>query len=133
MTDQGEILVLIADENKATLSASTGGVTQLLRSIERVLKDTSHIGEEAIDSRRRFACELMMALCRSVGERICDGVVIFAEAPMMDELREVQTSSISRLMVAHIVGKPSQASQFPSRFPGVSAANAELDYRGAVS
>lgn len=130
MTSSTEILVLIANDRHATLCANTDGATRLLRSIECVLPVGSlcQDGEGMLRVRHNFACELMMALCRSTGDHMYDGVVIFAEGPMMDELRRVQTKAISQLMLAEVVGIPSGAGPFP----GCNAANAQLAYLGAV-
>ncbi|MDB5735876.1 MAG: hypothetical protein JWP16_1190 [Alphaproteobacteria bacterium] len=130
MTDRCEILVLVADDNNATISSNTNGESRLLRTFDRIQPRHREIGgsEAAHANRHVFACELIMALGRSAGECSCDGVVIYADASMMDELRQVQTSVIARLIVAQIVGKPARHSQFPGR----SVANAELAYRGAV-
>lgn len=129
MKSANEILVLVADDRNATLCANTDGATRLLRSIECVLPagGTAQDDEGGLRVRHNFACELMMALCRSTSEHVYDGVVIFAEAPMMDELRRVQTKAIAQLVIAQVVGKPSEA----SRFHGGSAANAQMGYRGA--
>jgi hypothetical protein len=130
MTSSSEILVLIANEKNATLCANTDGVTRLLRSIDRVLpaNDARGDGENARSTQHMFACELMMALCRGMREHTYEGVVIFAEAPMMGELRRVQTSAVSRALIAEVVGKPSEISHFPGR----SSANAQQAYRGAA-
>lgn len=134
MNTASEVLVLVANERNATLCVNSGGVSHLLRSVDRAAP-TKNIREDATpehassSARHTYACELMMALGRSAKERDYDGVIIFAEAPMMEELRQVQTSAISRLLIAQIVGVPTG----PCRFPGRSAANAELAYRGALN
>ncbi len=125
-------LILVANEQSATLCANNDGVTRLLRSIDRVLpiNDTQKNANHANYSpsgRHIYACELMMALGRGATEHDYDGVVIFAEAPMMEELRSVQTRKISRLLIAEIVGVPSEEQcQFRS------AANTEIAYREAL-
>jgi hypothetical protein len=130
MTRSSEILVLIANDRNATLCANADGVTRFLRAIDCILPMGSLFqhGEDMLRVRHNFACTLMMALCRSTVEHVYDGVVIFAEAPMMEELRRVQTKTISQLMIAQVVGKPSEAGSFPGR----SAANEQMVYRGAA-
>jgi hypothetical protein len=130
MISSCEILVLIVDDQKATLCANSDGVTRLLRTIDRFLpaNDAHRDAGNAFDAGTFFACRLTMALCRYMSERTYDGVVIFAQAPMMEELRKVQTSAISRVLIAEIIGMPSEF----GHFPGCSATNAELIYRGAL-
>ncbi len=128
MANSSQLLVLVADENSATLYANNNGVTRQLRQIERI--SPMDISQQELDAtpRHLFACELMMALGRCVRELDCNGVVIFSAPSMTEELRQVQTGTVTRMLLAHIVGKPTPA----SRFPGVSAANARLAYCGAV-
>ncbi len=112
MTGSCEVLVLVAGEKSATLCANSDGHTRLLRPMNRALPGNGSDEQLAGDARQAFACELMMALCRDTGAHAYDGVIIFAEAPMMEELRRIQTRAISRLMLAQIVGKPAQDSRF---------------------
>lgn len=131
MTSFSEILVLIANDSNATLCANADGVTRFLRAIDCVLPVGSlrpENGEDLDRVRHNFACTLMMALCRSAGERAYDGVVIFAEGPMMEELRRVQTKTIAKLMIAQVVGKQPDASTFSDW----KAANTQTAVRGAV-
>jgi hypothetical protein len=130
MTRSLEILVLIANDRNATLCANMDGVTRFLRSIDCVLPARNPLTEteDLLRVRHNFACTLMMALCRSTGEHAYDGVVIFAEGSMMEELRRVQTKTISQLIIAQVVGKPLDVSPFPGR----SATNEQMTSRGAI-
>jgi hypothetical protein len=128
MEKSSEVLVLVAGENNATILANHDGVTRHLRSVNRMVPRNDNREDGESRARHIFACELMMMLGADASRKNYDGVIIFAEASMMEELRLVQTSAISRLLIAQIVGKPSEH----CRFPGRSAANAELAYRGAV-
>ncbi len=128
MDKSSEVLVLVASEKNATILANHDGVTRQLRSVNRMVPGNDDCEDAQSRARHIFACELMMMLGADAARKNYDGVIIFAEAQMMEELRLVQTSAISRLLIAQIVGKPSEHSQFPGR----SAANAELAYRGAV-
>lgn len=126
MTQNCEILVLVANGENATLCSNDGEATRLLRQIDR----SPRLGAQTPDqSRYLFACEAMMALSRAARERTCDGVVIFAEdEDIMDDLRQVQTSLVSRLMVAHVIGKPSPGSLLAGR----SSADAQATFCRAV-
>lgn len=131
MKNSSEVLVLVADEKSATFCANSNGVTRKLRTIDRVAPNNDAPDQDlkaAAAARNRFACQLMMALGRDAGQHPYEGIIIFAEGPMMEELRRVQTSVVSRMLLAQIVGKPFQASDFPGR----SAANAQQSYCGAV-
>jgi hypothetical protein len=130
MTGYSEILVLIANEKNATICANLDGVTRQLRTIEYFspVIDDHNDSKAALSNRYVFACELMMALGRSVRENVCEGVVIFAEAKMMEELRRVQTGTVTRLLLAQIVGLPSEYCGFAD----FSAANTELAYCEAL-
>ena len=130
MTNCSEILVLIANEKSATLCANADGVTRFLRSIDCVLPvgSLSQDGVDLLRVRHNFACTLMMALCRSIGDHAYDGVVIFAEAPMMEELHRVQTKTIAMLVIAQVVGKQSDASTVSDW----ETANTQVAVRGAV-
>jgi len=126
MSGNSNVLVLVADEKCGTLCANSEGNTRLLRCIDRVTpSNDSHTLQE---SRHIFACELMMALGRDADLQNYDGVIIYAEEAMMEELRRVQTSQVSRLLMARIVGRPTPTSHFPGR-----PANAESAFGGAVS
>jgi hypothetical protein len=130
MASSSQVLVLVADEKSAKLYANKDGVTRLLRLMDRVspVNDAGDEDHKSASALHVFACELMMALGRCLREQDCDGVVIFAEAPMMEELRLVQTGTVARRLLAQIVGKPTES----SRFPGLSAANAQLAYCGGL-
>jgi protein required for attachment to host cells len=114
MTGSSNILVLVADEKSATLCANTDGVSRLLRTMHNFPPVNDRIGDGDFTSTDQhvFACELMMALCCDTGKYRYDGLVIFADAAMMQEIRRVQTRTISQLVIAHIVGKPAGATQF---------------------
>jgi hypothetical protein len=125
MSGNSKVLVLVADEKCGTLCANSEGNTRLLRCIDRVTpSNDSHTSQEA---RHIFACELMMALGRDAGLQDYDGVIIYAEEAMMEELRQVQTGVISRLLIAQIVGRPTPNSYFPGR-----PANAQMAYRAVA-
>ena len=128
MSNCSEILVLVADENHATLYANNDGVTRRLRQIERVSPMAVNADEFDGASSHVFACELMMALGRCVREQLYESVIIFAEAPMMEALREVQTGTVAKVLLAQIVGKITET----CRFPGIVAANAPLAYQGGL-
>lgn len=131
MTNSSEVLVLVADEKRATFCANSHGVARKLRTIDRLTPQNDaadHDPQAAAAARNRFACQLMMALGLDAGQHPYEGIIIFAEGPMMEELRRVQTSVVSRMLLAQIVGKPFQASGFPGR----STANAQQAYCGAV-
>jgi hypothetical protein len=117
MISSSEILVLIVNDRNARLCANSNGVTRLLRTIDRFLpaNDVCHDIGNAFDTETFFACELTMALCRCMSEQTYEGVVIFAHGPMMEQLRQVQTSTISRVLLAEIVGTPCEAGYFPGR------------------
>jgi hypothetical protein len=100
---------LVADEKNATLSASTDGVTQVLRTINQVVP----VKDGDLGARHNFACQLMMALSRGIGEHTYDGVIIFAEAQMMGELRKVKTGLVSRAIIAEVVRAP-EVTAFPT-------------------
>jgi protein required for attachment to host cells len=125
MEDTSKVLVLVANETRGTLCAASEGTTRLLRSIDRVIP--SNDSNPAPQARHIFACELMMALGRDASLQQYDGVIIYADEAMMEELRRVQTSLVSRLVIAHIVGRPTPASHFPGR-----PANAEMAYRAVL-
>jgi hypothetical protein len=122
MANYSEILVLIANGGNATLCANTDGVTRFLRAIDRVLP-----ANDTGDAMHIFACELMMALCRGMDEHAYEGVVIFADALMMKQLRQVQTSTVSRALLAEVVGTPSQMSPVVGLI-----ANPQLNHQGVV-
>lgn len=128
MTSSSEILVLIANEDNGTLCANTDGATKLLCSIDRVLPVNERDADDECSPRRIFACELMMALSCGIDERNYDGVVIFAEPSMMDELRQVRTSAVSRALIAEVVGKLSDLTLSTSR----SNASGQLASMGAL-
>jgi hypothetical protein len=125
MPSSFSILVLVANEESATLSTNSEGKSHLLRSIDRApspqitrYDDPSLISASV---RHRFACELMMVLGRALRDCPHDGVIIFADPSMMNELRIVETSVVSRLLIARIVGTQSAKSNFPLR-----AANGDM-------
>lgn len=130
MANSSQVIVLVADEKDATLSANNDGVTRVLRHMERVspVNDTEEDCRAGAIARHIFACQIMMALSRCAHEHDCEGVIIFAAAAMMEELRRVQTGTVTRLLLAQIVGKPTDA----CRFPGYSAANAQMAYCGGL-
>lgn len=127
------VLVLVANENCATLSANSEGETRLLRSINRApLPQQMHSDSDLLlvttSARHLFASELMMALGRDLRDRPYDGVVIFADLGMMAELRTVATSEVSRLLIALIAGTPSA----PGLLPGFGAAHGDMVGRRAL-
>jgi hypothetical protein len=130
MADGSKILILIANKTNATLCSNVDGVTRYIRTIECVAPpdDMRRPDEEAFDHQNVFVCELMMALRRTTDEHAYEGVVIFAEAPMMEDLRRVQTSDVARLIIARIVGVPSEWPQFSS----TGAANLSLAHVGGL-
>jgi hypothetical protein len=132
MQKSSEVLVLVANERNATLCSNKAGVTRLLRSIDCIspvtrTNDNLDPARSLSTTRHVYACELMMVLGRYVSERQCEGVIIYADTAMTDEIRSVRTALISQLLIAQIVGTPSEQCHFPGR----SAANAELAYSGA--
>ena len=126
MSDTSNILVLIADEKCGTLCTNSDGITRLLRCVDRVTP--SNDGQTSREARHIFACELMMALGRDASLQDYDGVIIFAEETMMEALRCVRTSQISRLLIAQLVGHPTPMSHLPGQ-----PANTQLALGGAVS
>jgi hypothetical protein len=124
MAGYSNVLVLVADEASAVLSANTDGFTRNLRTIDRTIP----MAKGDLYTRYDFACQLMMVLHRIIGENDYDGVLIFADAPMMEELRRVKTERVSRALIAEIVGKPGKANAFPA----LSAATAQLAYRDLI-
>jgi hypothetical protein len=121
MPNCSEVLVLVANEKTATLCANSEGETRLLRAIDRTPARDADPRTVSTADRHAFACELMLAMGRDLRDHPYDGVIIFADTPMMAELRTVQTSQISRLLIAQIVGTPSAHCQFPGR--GAASAN----------
>jgi len=130
MTGCFEILVLVANEKAAALYSNNDGASRLLRRIERVLP-RNETGDDfnpgAIPS-HMFACELMMVLGHCAYKQDCDGVMIFAEGSMMEDLRRVTTHTVAKLMLAQIVGKIIE----PFRLPDAGAANAQLALCGGL-
>lgn len=125
MQNSSKVLVLVANEKCGTLCANNEGVTRHLRSIDRIVPVND--ADPSPHARHIFACELMMALGRDASLQDYDGVIIYAEEPMMEELRRVRTSLISRLLIAQIVGRPTPTSHFPGR-----PANVEMAYRAVM-
>jgi hypothetical protein len=120
-----KVLVLVANEKCGMFCVNGDGITQHLRSIDRVVPVND--ADPSPEARHIFACELMMALGRNAGLQHYDGVIIYAEELMMAELRRVQTRLISQLLIAQIVGRPTPTSHFPGR-----PANAEMAYRAVM-
>lgn len=133
MSQTSEILILAAHEKYALIFTLNDGVSRLLRSIEYVLpecKPEDHFNPLHIpcSNQHLFACELMMALVCDVHKHPYEGVIIMADGAMMEELRSVQTSAISRLLITHIVREPSAHGAFTEQ----GAANALTTYRGEL-
>jgi hypothetical protein len=127
MSSDSKVLVLVANEKSATLCSNSNGVTRQLRAINRIAHTDGSFDASA-SARHVYACELMMALSRNAREQDYDGVVIFADAAMMEELRGVQTNFISKMLIAEVVGAPSD----PCVFPGASAGRAQMAYRAGA-
>jgi protein required for attachment to host cells len=128
MGRSSEVLVLVADETSATLHANCNGSTRLLHAMDRNSKAQAREDDHARSATQRFADELMRLLNATALRKNCEGVIIFAEGAIMEELRRVQSGLVSRLLIAQIEGRPTQTSLFPGR----SAGHAELAYRGAL-
>jgi hypothetical protein len=128
MSSISEILVLVAGDKKAALYASNDGVSRLLRQIDRASPMTAAGDELDADSGDIFACALTMALGLRVREQDCDGVIIFADAPMMGALHRARTRAVERLILAEIVGEIAET----CCLPGFAAAHAPLACHGGL-
>jgi hypothetical protein len=108
------IWVLVANEHEAAICASRNGTSELLRSMKgETVPSRSDCGglDKMHDSsffKRAFAGDLMQALCRGAVERAYDGVIIVANASMLEQLRCIRPNLVATLLIAEIVGGPSE-------------------------
>lgn len=125
MTLFSSVLVVFADETKAALCVNSDGVTRVLRTIYQVVP----VKDGDRRARHNFACQVMMVLSRYLAESTYDGVMILAEAAMIEELHEVQTFEVSRALIAEIVGKPFEVYSFPD----FNAASVPMAYQESIN
>jgi hypothetical protein len=106
------IWVLVANEHEAAICASINGASELLRSMkgEAVPSQSDCVDpgkmHDSSFSKRAFAGDLMQALCRGAVERAYDGVIIVANASMLEQLRCIRPNLVAKLLIAEIIGGP---------------------------
>lgn len=106
MTNTPEVLVLVADDKRGVICASTCGVSRPLVSLdaEAVAGGGPGCGDVAPGcGRRAFARALMEALDAQLHVHPCDGVAILAGGELMKDLRRFRTREVLRHLFAEIV------------------------------
>jgi hypothetical protein len=102
------IWVLIADEDKAAIWASEGGISHLLHIMgpdEKPLNGHAKCGT--------FARTLVHRLSQKTRDGRCRGLIVIAGSEMLKGLREAMVSAVSRLLIAEIQGSPETLAAIP--------------------
>ena len=95
------IWVLTANADTATIFANCGGVSVEIQSV----KNLPLPGMSQMRSRCTFACTLMLELCRGAVDGGYDGLILVADQSMMDELKALMPSNVSRHVIGTVVEK----------------------------
>ena len=110
MAETFEILVLVANDQGATLCRNCNGVTDLIQKIACNCQNRAHhcesesvlIGKDRI-APGKFACELINVLEQHAESHCYDSIIILADASIYDDLRRARHSERLHPPIAHFI------------------------------